>query len=185
MDNGASSYRRFLNGEKDALIEIIKEYKDGLTFFINGITKDLSAAEDITQETFIKLYVKKPRFNGKSSFKTWLYRIGRNTAVDYIRHNAKTDTVTLNDSAELTDYSANPENGYFDRQRKAAVHKALCSLKTEYHQVLWLVYFEGMNNDEVSKVLGKSKNNISVLLHRAKEALKSELKKEGLDSEDI
>ena len=185
MDNGASSYRRFLNGEKDALVEIIKEYKDGLTFFINGITKDLSSAEDITQETFIKLYVKKPGFNGKSSFKTWLYRIGRNTAVDYLRHSRKADTLTLNDYAESADYSLNPETGYFDRQRNAVIHKALGSLKPEYHQILWLVYFEGMSNDEASKILGKSKNNTSVLLHRAKEALKSELKKEGLDSEDI
>jgi len=185
MDNGESSYRRFLDGDKDALVEIIKEYKDGLMFFINGYTGNLSVAEEITQETFIRLYVKKPKFNGKSSFKTWLYKIGKNTAVDYIRRNRKNDAVPLSNSPEQVDYSSNPEAYYFDGQKKICLHKALCSLKTEYYQILWLIYFDGMSNEEVSVILGKSRNNTAVLLHRAKDALKSELLKEGLDYEDI
>lgn len=179
MDNGESSYHRFLDGDKDALTEIIKAYKDGLTYFINGITNNLTVAEDIVQETFIKLYVKKPRFNGKSSFKTWLYRIGRNTAVDYIRHRRKTDLFSLDESMEYT------QSDYFMEERNIILHKAISRLKPEYSQILWLTYFEGMNNDEVSAILRKSKNNTSVLLHRAKEALKKELIMEGLDDEDI
>ncbi|MCQ2484280.1 MAG: RNA polymerase sigma factor [Clostridia bacterium] len=179
MDNGESSYRRFLNGDKDALTEIIRDYKDGLTFFVNGITDNLTVAEDIVQETFIKLYVKKPRFKGKSSFKTWLYRIGRNTAVDYLRHRRKADLISLDETIEYT------ASDYFREDRNIILHKAIIRLKPEYSQVLWLTYFEGMSNDEVTAILGKSKNNTAVLLHRAKEALKKELIKEGLDDEDL
>ena len=49
MDNGAESYRRFLGGDKNALVEIIRDYKDGLMLFINGLTKNIFTAEEITQ----------------------------------------------------------------------------------------------------------------------------------------
>lgn len=179
MDNGESSYRRFLEGNKDALTEIIREYKDSLTFFINGITNNMVVAEDIVQETFIKLYVKKPRFNGKSSFKTWLYRIGRNTAVDYIRHHRRAEMISLDNSTEYV------ESDYFKDDRDNTLHAAIKNLKDEYSLILWLTYFEGMSINEASVILGKSKNNTSVLLHRAKDALRKELLKEGLDYEDI
>ena len=182
MDNGASSYRRFLNGEKDALVEIIKEYKDGLTFFLSGFCGNLSEAEDMAQETFVKLYVKKPRFNEKSTFKTWLYRIGRNTAVDYLRKKSRSvDNLPEN----CTDCSANPEISYFREENRQNLHTAMCHLKPEYRQILWLMYFEAMSIGDSSKILKKSENNTSVLLHRAKNALKSELIKEGFDYENL
>ena len=85
MDNGASSYRRFLDGDKNALIDIIENYRRGLVLFINSITGDFCLAEEIAEETFLKLYVDRPKFSGKSSFRSWLYSIGRNTAIDHIR----------------------------------------------------------------------------------------------------
>ena len=185
MDNGASSYRRFLNGERDALTEIIKEYKDGLIFFLCGFCGNISCAEDMAQETFLKLYVKKPKFNGKSSFKTWLYSIGRNTAVDFIRRDSRMQTVSADESAEYADFCSNPEFTYFDSEKKQAVHMAMLRLKPEYRQILWLVYFEEMSSGEASKILKKSANSTAVLLHRAKNLLKSELLKEGFTYEDL
>lgn len=185
MDNGSDSYRRFLDGDKDALVEIITEYRDGLTFFINGFTKNLTEAEELAQETFIKLYVKKPKFKRGSSFKTWLYKIGRNMAIDYLRRNRRTVTVPINNAEEFADISLNPEYRYLNKQKQARLHSAMCGLKPEYYQILWLIYFEGMSNKEVSRVLDKSENNIAVILYRAKAALKSELMKEGIDYENI
>ena len=89
MDNGACSYRRFLNGDDEGLTLIIKEHKDGLILYLNGYVNNIYVAEEIMEETFFKLAVKKPKFNEKSSFKTWVYTIGRNVAIDYIRHNSK------------------------------------------------------------------------------------------------
>lgn len=185
MDNGANSYRRFLDGEKNALIEIVRDYKDGLMLFLYGFVKNIDIAEDLTQETFVKLYVKKPKFNGKSSFKTWLYRIGRNTAVDYIRHANKADVIALENSTDIADISKNVEGTYLKSQDRAVVHKALQKLKPEYYQVLWLVYFEDMKNEEVARIMKKRSENISVLLHRAKKSLKNELLKENFDYENL
>lgn len=89
MDNGASSYRRFLEGDEDGFIEIVRDYKDGLMLYINSFTNNIHIAEELTEETFVKLALKKPRDSKKSSFKTWLYTIGRNTAIDYLRKNSK------------------------------------------------------------------------------------------------
>ena len=77
MDQGAESYRRFLNGDDGGMTEIIRDYKDGLALFLTGITGDVLAAEELMEETFFRLLTKKPRFSGKSSFKTWLFSIGK------------------------------------------------------------------------------------------------------------
>ena len=71
MDNGASSYRRFReNGDESGLVEIIRDYKDGLIFYLTGIVGDIHEAEDLVQDTFVLLGTKKPKDKGKGSFKT-------------------------------------------------------------------------------------------------------------------
>lgn len=89
MDNGASSYRRYLDGDDSGLADIIKIYKDGITLYINGYVNNIFVAEDLMEETFFKLATPRPLFKGKSSFKTWLFTIARNVAVDYLRNNAR------------------------------------------------------------------------------------------------
>ena len=75
MDNGACSYRRFLDGDDKGLVELVGEYKDGLILFLNGYVNNISVAEELTEETFFRLITKKPRYSGKSTFKSWLYAI--------------------------------------------------------------------------------------------------------------
>ena len=62
MDNGASSYRRFLDGDDEGIVEIIRDYKDGLILYLNGFTRNISTAEELMEETFVKLATRKPRF---------------------------------------------------------------------------------------------------------------------------
>ena len=68
MDNGASSYNRYLAGDDSALGDIVREYKDGLTIYLNSFTNNIHDAEELMEETFLKIAYKKPRFSGKSSF---------------------------------------------------------------------------------------------------------------------
>ena len=69
MDNGASSYRRFLDGDDKGLAEIVRDYSDGLILYLNGIVNNISLAEELMEETIFKIITKKPRFNEKNSFK--------------------------------------------------------------------------------------------------------------------
>jgi RNA polymerase sigma-70 factor (ECF subfamily) len=86
MDKGQFYYKRYLDGDEDALLDIVREYRDGLMLYINTHVRNMSLAEEIALDTFTKLTVKRPRFRGDGSFKTWLYAIGRNLAIDTLNH---------------------------------------------------------------------------------------------------
>ncbi|MDE5995262.1 MAG: RNA polymerase sigma factor [Oscillospiraceae bacterium] len=185
MDNGASSYRRFLNGDDKGIVEIIRDYKDGLTLYLNGYVNNIFVAEELMEETFFKLVTKRPKFTGKYSFKTWLYTIGRNTAIDYIRHNGKISDSPIEDFENYLFEEESVEKSYLREERKITVHRALRQLKAEYRQILYLIYFEGFNNSEAAAVMKKSKHQIENLVYRAKMSLKSELDKEGFIYEEL
>lgn len=182
MDNGESSYRRFLAGDDDGFVEIVRDYKDGLTFYLNGYVRDIHIAEELTEDTFFKLLVKKPRYTHKCTFKTWLYTIGRNTALDYLRHNAKKCDIDLD--IILKD-EENLEREYLKEERKITVHKALRKINPEYSRVLYLSYFEDFDNAETARIMKKSKRQVENLLYRAKQSLKAELNKEGFIYEEL
>ena len=184
MDNGASSYRRFLDGDDNGFVEIVRDYKDGLILYLNSFVDSISVAEELAEDTFVRLGIKKPHFSKKSSFKTWLYTIGRNIAVDYIRKQSRAGTVSIDECAELADV-VSLENSYIREERKIIIHRAMNRLKSEYRQVLWLIYFEGFSNKEAAQIMKKSTHNTETLTYRARQSLKSELIKEGLNYEDI
>lgn len=184
MDNGAGSYRRFLDGDDNGFIEIIKDYKDGLILYINNFTENIYTSEDLAEDTFVKIITKKPRFSGKSSFKTWLYAIGRNVALDYLRRN-KVQVVSSEETAEIKEETESLEAQYIKKENARELRKALDKLSPQYKQVLWLVYFENFSNRETAVVLKKSVRNVETLLYRAKQSLKSELNKEGFEYEKL
>ena len=185
MDNGAESYRRFLQGDDKAFVEIIRDYKDGLILYLNGFVNNILTAEELTEVVFFKLVTKKPRFNEKSSFKTWLYTIGRNTAVDYLRRNSKQKEVSAEEIREIEDERLSLEQSYIKQERLLLIHRTLEKLKPEYKQVLWLVYFEDFSQKETAKIMKKSVHSVETLVYRARLALKAELEKGGFIYEDI
>ena len=185
MDNGASSYRRFLDGDDKGLAEIVRDYKDGLILYLNGFVNNISVAEELMEETFFKIITKKPRFVAKHSFKTWLYSIGRNVAVDYLRHNSKQADVSVDDIEDYLKDEYDLEKMYIIEERKIAVHKALRKLHPEYRQVLWLLYFEYFSNTDAATIMKKNARQMKNLVYRAKNTLKSELDKEGFVYEEL
>ena len=137
------------------------------------------------EETFFKLITKKPKFNAKHSFKTWLYTIGRNVAIDYLRHNAKISDTPFDDLGNYIQDEYDLERIYIIEERKITVHRALKKLNAEYRQVLWLLYFDGLSNSEATIVMKKNARQMKNLVYRAKSALKSELDKEGFIYEEL
>ena len=118
MDNGACSYRRFLDGDENGVVDIIRDYKDGLMLYLNGFVQNIHVAEDLTEDTFVKIVVNKPRFSGKSTFKTWLYAIGRNVTLDYIRRCKKVETVSTDDVAHILSDEADVEKSIYKMNKK-------------------------------------------------------------------
>ena len=185
MDNGASSYRCFLDGDDTGLTEIVRDYKDGLILYINGFVNNIFIAEELMEETFFKLITKKPRFTAKYSFKTWLYTIGRNVALDYLRHNSRISNTSFEDIPNIANDECALIKSFIIEERKIAVHRAMRKLHPEYRQILWLIYFEDFSTAQVATIMKKNSRQIKNLIYRAKKALKLELDKEGFIYEKL
>ena len=185
MDNGASSYRRYLDGDDNGIVEIIRDYKDGLTLYINSYVNNIFTAEELMEDTFFKLAAKKPHFSGRSSFKTWLFAIARNTAVDHLRFSAKNASLSIDEYSNSLTEEADLEREHLIKEQNIILHRTMRRLKPEYFQVLYLLYFENFSNSDAAKIMKKSKRQIENLVYRAKQALKSALEKEGFDYETL
>ena len=183
MDNGASSYRRFLDGDDNGIVEIVNDYKDGLILYLNKYVSNIHIAEDLAEDTFFKIMVKKPRYTKKYTFQAWLYAIGRNVAIDHIRKQAKYIKTPVDDLEMLVLEEETLEQSYIKDEEKIIVHKVLGQLKPEYKQVLWLIYFEGFSNGQAAQIMKKSKHQTETLVYRAKRALNRELGKENFSYE--
>lgn len=183
MDNGESSYSRYLSGDDEGLVEIIRDYKDGLILFLNGYTRNIVTAEELCEDTFVKLAVKKPAFEGRSSFKTFLYSIARNTALDWKK--AYRQHISIDDVAEFESGKRSLEDEYLREEQKITLHRALDKLKPDYREVLWLTYFEELSNKETAAVMKKSVHSVENLVYRARNALKKQLEKEGFVYENL
>ena len=181
MENGASSYLRFLNGDKDGFVDIVRQYKDGLTLFVNTIMNDIHISEEVANEVFLRLYVKKPKYKSEYSFKTWLYTIGKNTALNYLKKNRRNYS-SIEDCCYISD-EQDIEADYIRSEQNLLIHRALKALKAEYSQVLYLVYFEELSHADISEIMGKNEKQVRDLIYNAKKALKAELERRGTNGQ--
>ena len=178
--SGEENYRLYLDGDDEGLVSIIKEYRDPLTLYLAGVAGSFSLAEEFAEETFFILAAKRPRFNGKSSFKTWLYAIAKNTALKAAWKTSREVALTDDEAAEES-----LEDAVISDERRRTVRRALGRVSKDYCEALYLVYIEQMPNGDAAKVMKKSKRQIENLLYRAKSALRRELEKEGFTYEDL
>ena len=178
MDNGASSYRRFLNGDESAFEDIMKELFHGLVFFIDGFVHDTHAAEDIAIDTFSDLVVHRHRYNFKVSLKTYLYMVGRSRALDYIKHRKVIEFTELSELQTVADDEVLEET-VLKSEQKRRIHAALAKLPRDMREVVHLIYFDEMTYEEAAKVMRKNRKQVDNLLYRAKKELRVILGKDG------
>lgn len=179
MDNGASSYRRFLNGDESAFDEIMKELFDNLVFFVDRYVHDIHAAEDIAIDAFSDLVVNKHRYNFKVTLKTYLFMLGRSRALNYIKHRKVINFVELTEADNISAEQKTLEEIILEDERKRIVNNALNSLPDDMRVVVHLIYFEDMTYDEAAKVMKKNRKQVDNLLYRAKKELRIILGKDG------
>ena len=179
MDNGASSYRRFLDGDESAFDEIMKELFDNLVFFIDRYVHDIHAAEDIAIDAFSDLVVNKHRYNFKVTLKTYLFMLGRSRALNYIKHRKVIDFVELTEAEKTSSEQETLEEIVLADERKRVVNNALNSLPNDMRVVIHLIYFEDLSYDEAARVMKKNRKQVDNLLYRAKKELRIILGKDG------
>lgn len=178
MDNGESSYRRFLDGDESAFGELLDMYSENLIFFINRYVGNVAVAQEISEDVFVELLIHKRRYNFKSSLKTYIYTIARNKAVSYVRRAARRPEFAY-EYIELEEDRISIEDEFIKKEEMRRLHESLGNLNSDYRTVLHLIYFESMSYEEAAKVMKKSKKQIENLSYRAKQALKKDLEKEA------
>ncbi len=178
MDNGESSYRRFLDGDEGAFGEILDMYSENLIFFINRYVGNVAIAQELSEDVFVELLIHKRRYNFKTSLKTYIFTIGRNKAVSYLRRCARKPECAY-EYIELESDRTNLEDEFIKREQERELHNAINTLNEDYKTVLHLIYFEEMSYDEAARVMKKNKKQIENLAYRARQALKKQLVKEA------
>ena len=179
MDNGACSYRRFLDGDENAFDEIMKELFDNLVFFINRYVHDIHAAEDIAIDTFSDLVVNKGRYNFKVTLKTYLFMLGRSRALNYIKRSKIIDFVELENAESALSDRLTLEEIVISDEKKRVINGAVSKLNDDMRVVVHLIYFEDMSYAEAAKIMGKKPKQIDNLLYRAKAELRIILGEDG------
>ena len=180
-DSGAALYRDFLGGNAQALEELVKLYGDALTRFAYCIVKDDAAAEDVTADTFAALIVKRKKFRESAKFKTYLYTVARNRAIDYVRKNGKNRPLRGLENM----FAGEESDDIFKRERNEKLYACMQRLPAPYKEVLYLNYFDGFSVKDICRILKKSEKQVYNLLSRAKATLKRHLVKEGFSHEDL
>jgi len=184
MNHGEESYRRFLQGDREAFSELIDKYNESLIFFIRRFVFDLNLAEDIAEDCFVALIIYPHRYNFKISLKTYLFTIARNKAVDYIRHHQIIKEISFEEAAEKSMEYLAFEEEVLREEKKRELHQALDMLREEFKAVLHLIYFEEMSYEDAGRVMRKSRKQIENLAYRARKELRAVLLEKGWNYEE-
>ena len=174
-------YAEFLTtGDNGAFRKLLERYREPLTLFIFSIVRSMDDAEDIMLDAFAVAASGTVKFKGKSSFKTWLFAIGRNLALKYLRKNR---LVMLPIDDEVSEKASNallPDEELLKTERDRKLYEALDKLNPDYRQALTLHFFEGMDAEQIAVVMDKNKKQVYNLIERGKEQLKTKLAALGI-----
>ncbi len=174
MQQGLVGYRRFLAGDSAALENTVRFYSDALVRFARYYVKDPTIAEDIMEDAFVALILKRRNFQEEEQLRAYLYKTVRNKCLSYLR--GKKHLASLEDNADKL-LGGSLENEILRRERATAVRKALEKLPKQYEEILILSYYHGLNVRALCDALGKTEKQVYNLISRARAALKTELEK--------
>lgn len=181
-DTGLYNYTRYLLGDKPALNELVRTYSDSLTRYAYCYLHDAAAAEDVMEETFATLIVKRKKFKDEQHFHAYLYKIARNKSIDSLRRRGR--EVSLDDIEDIMS-SNSTEDSVLKQERNRTIYICMQQLPDQYREVLYLSYFDGFSTEEVCRIMKKNTKQVYNLLARAKATLKEIFLKEGITHEDI
>ena len=153
------------NGEEEALIMLYYRYVDSLLGFFVNKTGDQSDSEDLVSETFIAVIKGLKSFEGRSSFKNWLFGIGKNLLLKFYKNKYKNQSQELSDNLYLESNQVPTEDEENNAIEK--LNKILMTLPRKHQQVLKLRFLKGYSISETASALGLGINNVKVLQHRA------------------
>jgi len=176
---------RVRDGDKQAFDLLVAKYQRRLMRLLSRIVHDPAEAEDVVQETFIKAYRALRHFRGDSAFYTWLYRIGINTAKNFLatqgrRTPTSTDADTeqaegFYDGEHLRDINT-PESMLASKQIAQTVNAAMDALPVDLRTAIALREIEGLSYEEISDIMACPIGTVRSRIFRAREVIAEKLR---------
>jgi len=174
---------RAKNGDTKAFEELMKKTQTNIYNLGLRLLGNKEDAADLMQETYIKAYENLDRFEGRSSFSTWLYRIATNNALMKLRKE-KNKKVSIDElkkfgdksyKIEISDWSENPSSYFKSAELKEVLQKAIDSLPPKYKSVFILHDVEGLPLAEVARILSLSIPAVKTRVHRSRMYLREKI----------
>ncbi|MBY0473451.1 MAG: RNA polymerase sigma factor RpoE [Nitrosomonas sp.] len=176
---------RVQGGDKHAFDLLVIKYQRKLARLLSQFIRDSAEVEDVTQEAFIKAYRALPSFRGDSAFYTWLYRIGINTAKNFlVSQGRKLPTLQGYDNQDAEDFEDSgllkemntPESELMSQEIAQTVNKTLDSLPEELRTAIVLREIDGLSYEEIANIMNCPIGTVRSRIFRAREAISEQLR---------
>lgn len=173
-------------GDRRAFAELVELYKDKIYHLGYRMLNQKQEAEDIVQETFLRVYTNLDRYDENQKFSTWIYRIATNLCIDRLRKRKPSYSI----DAEMTDgegtvwqamlasHEAGPEEELILSETQQNIRNAIQTLPDKYKTVVILRYLHDMSLQEIGDVLEMPVTTVKTRVHRGREYLRKKLKSE-------
>ncbi len=177
---------RVQRGDKQAFDLLVIKYQRKLARLLSRFIRDAAEVEDITQETFIKAYRALPSFRGESAFYTWLYRIGINTAKNFLVTQGRRvpttnkgfdneDAENFEEGGQLREMNT-PESELMSKQIAQTVNQTLQELPEELRTAITLREIEGLSYEEIASIMNCPIGTVRSRIFRARETIAEKLR---------
>jgi RNA polymerase sigma-70 factor, ECF subfamily len=166
---------RVIAKQTDFFAKIIDRYQQKLFFYTLRYVTDADRAEDVVQESFIKMYTNLQNYDQNKPFSPWAYRITHNEAINFIKKNSVYISADKNWLDNIPDETTNLENDLNTKMASQAVKNAVYDLPIKYREVVILYYFENQEYEQISDTLHISVSTVGTRIRRAKTKLKKSL----------
>ena len=184
-EDTADAYKA-ADGDTAAFERLVRKYEKYVCTTVYSVVRNYDDSFDVAQEVFLKLYHNIGSFKGESSFSSWLYRIAKNTALDFLRKDKKNkNNVSLytenSDGEETvmdipdTSVSSSPEQTAVKNEAKEILYSALDEISDEHKEIIILRDVDGYTYEEIAEMLGLEYGTVKSRLFRAREALRKKL----------
>jgi RNA polymerase sigma factor (sigma-70 family) len=171
---------QIIRGDTNVFGVLVDRYKEMIFTLALKMIKNREEAEEVSQDTFVKVYNSLNKFKGDSKFSTWIYKIAYNTCLDRLKKNKKEEnTISIDEfSDHLVKTLDNALSALEEKERKQTIQNCLNLLSSEESFLLTLYYFDDQNLDEIAKIMDINSNNVKVKLFRSRKKLAVILKKQ-------
>ena len=179
----------FQEGNEGAYVQLVNNYKDRLYNFLYGIIRDVDSAEDLSQETFLKVFTHKDSYRGPYKFSTWMYTIGKNLALTELRKLKRRKTSSFTDinnrgedwgEIQVPDPAASIDIVTSNKEKSQIIQKSICQLPQDFMIVIIFRDIQELSYEDISTILEVPIGTVKSRINRGREKLCQLLKEKGI-----